>query len=547
MSDVKPTVGLRYGGLVRVSTETQEKRGESLRTQRTEITEDVELLGGRVVEWYGGQEHATEGWERAEVDRLIRDAARGKFDAVIFANADRWSRDNAKSQEGLNAFKKHRIRFFVGVTEYDLFSPEHLLFLEMSAVIGKFLAANSKRKSILSRIHRAKRLAAPTCGMKPYGRIWDPKTEKWAVDEAKKDAVADAAKRYVAGESLLDLAPVVGVTRDCLRKPVTEYAGPVWVQEFKAEDLDIVERVETPVPELLDEELRKAVLERAGRNKTYHPAKGGRKYLLSGMVVCQHCGMAMFGDGHEGTLYYKHPRPKRAKEYNKEWKCPDPWARVNCGGLEDAVIGQLYALFQNPVGLEKAISAAAPSPSAGEDAKKAGERAQKGLQALLEAKERVVDAIADGTLSKELARKKLADLEAKEAPLRKEVERAHREVALVPEAGEIRQLAQELAGRFKYVEMGEWARRSKVREVEDLGVDGMSFEDKRGLLERVLVGKDADGKRLGVWVERLEGASWKFRIVGKVGLDSTGTSTSPPSPRSTRATAPSTTWAASAT
>src|SRR5262249_16837779 len=109
------------------------------------------------VGWYGGAEHATPGYERKEVDRLIADAGKRVFDAVIFANADRWSRDNVKSQEGLDAFKKNRIRFFVSVTEYDLYTPEHLLFLQMSAVIGKFLAANSKRKSILNRIHRARR------------------------------------------------------------------------------------------------------------------------------------------------------------------------------------------------------------------------------------------------------------------------------------------------------------------------------------------------------------------------------------------------------
>ena len=112
---------LRFAALVRVSTEQQEKTGESLRTQRAEVERCVREIGGRIVESYGGQEHATPGHEKKEVDRLIRDAAKGKFDAVIVAHADRWSRDNAKSMEGLQAFAAHRIRFFVGQTEYDLF------------------------------------------------------------------------------------------------------------------------------------------------------------------------------------------------------------------------------------------------------------------------------------------------------------------------------------------------------------------------------------------------------------------------------------------
>ena len=61
---------LRFGALVRVSTEKQEQQGESLRTQRKQNQRDVELLGGHVGEWYGGAEHATEGWERKEIKRL---------------------------------------------------------------------------------------------------------------------------------------------------------------------------------------------------------------------------------------------------------------------------------------------------------------------------------------------------------------------------------------------------------------------------------------------------------------------------------------------
>jgi site-specific DNA recombinase len=57
---------LRFGALVRVSMEAQEKQGESLNVQRKNNERDVERLGGRIVEWYGGQEHATPGWEMKE-------------------------------------------------------------------------------------------------------------------------------------------------------------------------------------------------------------------------------------------------------------------------------------------------------------------------------------------------------------------------------------------------------------------------------------------------------------------------------------------------
>src|SRR5438128_751220 len=76
---------IRFAALIRVSTEKQEKQGESLRTQRSQVQESVNQIGGTVAEWYGGQEHATEGWEKKELDRLLRDSIHQRFDAVIVA------------------------------------------------------------------------------------------------------------------------------------------------------------------------------------------------------------------------------------------------------------------------------------------------------------------------------------------------------------------------------------------------------------------------------------------------------------------------------
>ena len=137
---------LRFAALVRVSTEKQEQQGESLNLQRKNNLRDVERSGGHIVKWSRGQEHATEGWERAKVDRLIADAAKGKFDAVIVAYPDRWSRDNAKSKEGLNAFRHHGIRFYVGTVTKNLHDPNVRLELGMQAEIGEFVALQQAEK-----------------------------------------------------------------------------------------------------------------------------------------------------------------------------------------------------------------------------------------------------------------------------------------------------------------------------------------------------------------------------------------------------------------
>src|ERR1700749_417953 len=124
MSKSKSKSGkLRIAPLIRVSTDKQEKKGESLNVQTSDVTAYIAHLDGINAGCYGGQEHATPGYETKEVNRLLADAAKGKFDAVMVTHPDRWSRDNAKSKAGLKILRDNRIKFFVGTQEYDLFDP----------------------------------------------------------------------------------------------------------------------------------------------------------------------------------------------------------------------------------------------------------------------------------------------------------------------------------------------------------------------------------------------------------------------------------------
>lgn len=175
--------GLRFAPLIRVSTEKQEKIGESLRTQKEQIQHYVKNLGGTIPEYcwqYSGQEHATPGQERQKLDKLLDDSSKNLFDAIIVCDASRWSRDNEKNKAGLRTLRQHGIRFFVAGTEYNLNSPEQSLFLGLAAEINEFHAKNQNLKSIQNRIARAKR-GLPTTGKLPYGRTFDFDKSTWGI------------------------------------------------------------------------------------------------------------------------------------------------------------------------------------------------------------------------------------------------------------------------------------------------------------------------------------------------------------------------------
>ncbi|MBU3916239.1 recombinase family protein, partial [bacterium] len=101
---------IKFAPLIRVSTERQEKKGESLNTQKKQIIDYVDSLDGIIPDvcWqYTGQEHATPDQERKILDKLLTDSGKGFFDAVIVCDASRWSRDNGKNDEGLKILIKN--------------------------------------------------------------------------------------------------------------------------------------------------------------------------------------------------------------------------------------------------------------------------------------------------------------------------------------------------------------------------------------------------------------------------------------------------------
>ena len=491
---------LRFGALIRVSTEKQEKQGESLRTQRSDNERDVEWLEGTIAEWYGGQEHATPGYVTREVDRLLSDVQKGKLDAVIVAHQDRWSRDNGKSKAGLEVLRNHGVRFFVGTHEYDLFNPTAKFFLGVSAEIGELTAGTQNEKSTRNRIKRAQR-GIPTGGKMPFGRNFNRKTEKWEIDSVKQEMIEDVAKRYLAGESMGDLADEYGINHTNLHKTLTKRCGEDWQIKFVVPKLAINEVVPIKIPRLLPQKTIDAILKRVASRKTFSRAQPKNKYLLSRLIFCDHCDYALFGQmNHAGTAgekpYYRHAHVKRCRECPCKLK-KRKWAAAKI--IEENVLRRLFDLFANPVRIGKAIEAATPNRSKIADLGKRQKHLEGSLAKTRKSKSRLL------TLSEndaELAddaelKKRLTELREQESKTQEQLEQVTDQLENVPTSDSVRKAA-------KYVNVRIWALQSSSNNYRD-----MSWEEKRALLELVFDGTTPDGKRCGVYIR------WKMADNGK--------------------------------
>jgi site-specific DNA recombinase len=514
------TTKLRFAALRRVSTEQQEKIGESLRTQTKDIQEIVSSLGS-IVEWYGGQEHATPGHEKKEVERLLRDAQKQHcpFNAVIVAHPDRWSRDNSASRAGLEVFREHGIRFFAGATEYDLFNPDHELFLGISAVVGQFQARNQMRKSLINRINRAKR-GVPTGGKLPFGRIYvrsnDRQDGHWEIDSAKQRIVQDCARRYLAGESIEDLAKEYDMNVSNLHKVLTQRSGPKWQVEFQSKVLNIHEVIEIEVPPLLPAETIRAIIAKAEANRTYTHGHIKHQYLFSRMIQCQHCGYAMFGQTNKnGFQYYRHAHTARDRQ------CPGAEIKswIPAAEIEDAAMRHLFETFGNPSAVQRAMEEATPNNERVQEAVKRLEFVTKELSKLESSRQRILALIVKGTISEGSANTQLEKLKEREDKLGAERARLDDELAHVPSKPAIAGVWKQVAARFR-----QYTNAREVVKVKhaNAAFDEMTFKERRELCQTVFSGKTAEGSRMGVWISwDKSGKKWGYRIEGHL-IDASG-------------------------
>lgn len=257
---------------------------------------------------------STEG--RDEFLRMLRDADRHKFDAVIVWKIDRFGR----SREDI-AINKIRLRK-AGVTlmyarESLPDGPEGILLESLLEGLAEYYSADLRQKVMRGQRESAKK-GAYVAGIVPIGYKKDA-DGRLIIDEPRAAAVREVFRLHNAGASLDELRQCLAEHGIRSRNGGIPSAATVhrMLRNEKYTGVCRFQDIEVPVPVIIDEQtFREAASHfRTSRNNAANKAKVD--YILSCRCHCGLCGKMLAGESGHGkagkTYYYYKCKAKKCE------------------------------------------------------------------------------------------------------------------------------------------------------------------------------------------------------------------------------------------
>lgn len=290
---------------VRVSTEEQAVNGDSLRTQREELTKYALTNNLHIYSIYEDDGFSATNLKRPALQRLLKDVKQGKINRILITKLDRLSRGVRNYYKILDVLDENGVFWQTVFEKYDSSTANGRLHINiMLSVAENESAQTSERiRSVFKTKIENKELIA---GKLPVGLKKENK--KLVIDETKKQIVLDAFQFYKETTSAyqtfqkLDLKyPELQLNYMRTYRILTNklYIG---IKETKYGN------IEDFCPAIIDNitfENTQRLLKKNARKKDANNSDG---YIFQGLLKCAECGYTLGGKFYskniESSRYY---------------------------------------------------------------------------------------------------------------------------------------------------------------------------------------------------------------------------------------------------
>lgn len=282
---------------------------QSIEGQLRVCTDFCKQRGLTVIDTYCDRHISGRTDERPEFQRLIADAKRKKFEAVVVYKTDRFARNKYDSAVYKRELKRNGIQIFYAA-EAIPDGPEGIILESLMEGLAEYYSAELAQK-IKRGMHESALKCQSTGNGRPLGYRVDEQ-KRFQIDPESAQTVQTIFEQYIKGESNAAICELLNSRglRTAQGKPFNKNSinriikNRKYIGEYRYHDIV----VEGGMPAIISKDtfnLAQAEMERRRTRKA--PKSPKAEYLLAGRLFCGHCKGPMqgvSGTGKSGNKWY---------------------------------------------------------------------------------------------------------------------------------------------------------------------------------------------------------------------------------------------------
>jgi DNA invertase Pin-like site-specific DNA recombinase len=320
---------------IRVSTTEQKLHGLSLDAQKMKLKEYAKKNSMKIVEWY--MDEGVSGRKlirnRPELQRMIHDAQKGKFERIIFIKLDRFFRSVAEYHECMKQIAP--VVWSTTEEDYDLTTANGRMLVNMKLTIAEMEADQTgERIKIVNEYKTA--TGQPLSGSQPFGwmiaRDESTGRKKIVKDPEEAPILEDAIQHYMTYQSKRKTIAYIHAAHH-VSIPYKSFGNLLKNTMLYGAYRDNPQYCDA----YIDKETFDTIQEILKRNSKEN-TEDNRVYMFGGLIKCPECGRVLSG----GVAYCTNAYGK--KYGYKKYRCPKNHVHKACDfnkAISEAVIERM--------------------------------------------------------------------------------------------------------------------------------------------------------------------------------------------------------------
>ena len=311
---------IRVALYIRVSTEEQVRHGYSLQSQKERLLEYCKANDYKVVDIYAdeGKSARSKLKNRTELQRLIKDANKDKFDRIVFWRLDRWFRNIADYYKTQEVLESNKIDWECTDEEYNTTTSNGRLHLNIKLSIAQNESDQTSDRikfNFGNMIKNGRAIVGKRALPLGYKIAGEEKNKKVVKDEKEQEIVKDMFENIKLTRSIrqtlfyLNEKYNLSICYDSLRHYLK---NPLYTGKYR----DNNNYCEPYVTETEFNNIQSIITNNVKRNQKHD-------YIFSGLLRCKQCENRLSGCPHVSIRNGKKWRSYsyRCNKANNEKRC----------------------------------------------------------------------------------------------------------------------------------------------------------------------------------------------------------------------------------